>query len=261
MPYPDNMTIKVAGIVFIICLWISRGCNLLSMAWLAPCRCFYVKLRTEAILCYDPFMKLMPTQSVFFELFLGLGKDLRELNALFSEFADSFTDFREYADRAHAIERNADEKIHRVINELNTSFITPFDREDVYALAHELDDVIDLLEDVIRSVHLYRVHKKIPAMATFAKLIAEDTKHLYRMLELFAQMKHTPELLQAKIHIHELEDRGDDAFEEAITALFEDCTDPIELIKTKDILEKMEMVMDAFQDVSNLIEGIIIKST
>ena len=221
------------------------------------------RIKQYRFMCYNETLMTIfaPKQNIFFELFLGTKKDMEELSLLFSKFADDFTDFKKYAEDAHAIERNADEKIHRIIEELNTTFITPFDREDVYALAHELDDIIDLIEDVILHVHLYRVEKNIPAMKPFAKLISEDTAHLGVMIQLLSQMKHTPELLEAKIKIHNLEDAGDVIFEEAITKLFQEERDPIMLIKTKDILEQMEMVADKFQDVSDLIEGIIIKST
>lgn len=206
-------------------------------------------------------MKLMPKQDIFFEFFLGAGKDLRELSALFLKFADSFDDHKGYAERAHTIERDADEKTHRVIEELNTSFITPFDREDVYMLAHELDDIIDLLEDVILHIHMYRVKKKISALPQFAAIISEGANDLYEMLTILSHMKNTPDLKEAKIKIHHIEDRGDILFEEAVTKLFSEETDAIELVKVKDVLEKVEMVVDKMQEVSDLIEGIIIKST
>jgi predicted phosphate transport protein (TIGR00153 family) len=202
-----------------------------------------------------------PKQNIFFELFLGTKKDMEKLSLLFSRFANEFDYFKKYAEEAHAIERNADEKTHRIIEELNTTFITPFDREDIYTLAHELDDIIDLIEDIIRKVYLYRLEKRIEAMKPFAKLISEDTALLGGMMQMLSQMKHTPELQEAKIKIHNLEDRGDVIFEEAITKLFVEERDSIRLIKVKDILEQMEMVADKFQDVSDIIEGIVIKST
>jgi hypothetical protein len=186
---------------------------------------------------------------------------MEEISLLFSKFADDFTDFKKYADDAHVIEKRADEKTHRLIEELNATFITPFDREDLYTLAHELDEIIDLIEDVIRNVYLYRVEKRIDAMKPFAKLISEDTARLGTMMELLSEMKHTPELLEAKIKIHNLEDDGDVIYEEAITKLFLEERDPIIVIKTKDILEQMEMIADKFQMVSDIIEGIVIKST
>lgn len=206
-------------------------------------------------------MLFNPKQNIFFELFLGTKKDMEDISALFCKFADEFNNFKKFAEGAHAIERNADEKTHRIIEELNTTFITPFDREDVYELAHELDDIIDLIEDVIRNVYLYGMDKRMPAMQSFAKLIAEDTAELGTMIQLLSEMKHTPELLKAKIKIHNLEDDGDIIYEEAIAALFREERDPITLIKMKDILEQMEMIADKFQSVSDLIEGIVIKST
>lgn len=181
------------------------------------------------------------------------------MSSLFSEFVVSFDDFESYALRAHRIEHRADETAHRIIMELNRSFVTPFDREDIHFLAQELDEIIDRIEDVIRNVHLYHFTKKVDSMDEFAECIHKATYYLGKMMSHLKRMKYTPALTAEKIKIHEIEDQADLLFEGAMSRLFERGGDPIEVIKNKDLLEEMENIIDKYQGVSNLIESIIIK--
>jgi uncharacterized protein len=201
----------------------------------------------------------MPKQDVFFTLFNGMGDDVRRISDLFAELAQNFKNLDTYAKRACAIEKDGDTKTHQIIEELNVSFITPFDREDVYCLAHKLDDVVDLTEDVIRDIHLYALHEPVAPMKEFSKLYVHNARLITEMLSALPRMKITPELRAVKIKIHDNEDRGDALFADAIKKLFKEEKDPIEIIKRKDVIEGMEMISDKYQDVSNIIESIIIK--
>lgn len=204
---------------------------------------------------------LLPKQSVFFELFSAVGTDLLKISVTLKEFSGDFHDFKKYAECAEKIEHEADIKTHEIIDQLNTSFVTPFDREDVYLLAHELDGIIDRIEDVITQVYWYGFERPIAAFKPFAALIDEAATHITKMLAELPHLKHNAALRKAKVRIHDLEDEADKLFYEAIHALFTGNSDPIDIIKTKDILEELEDVMDLCQEVSNLIEGIVIKSS
>lgn len=202
----------------------------------------------------------LPSQPVFFELLLDVCANLKKIAALFAELAANFSDFEEYSRRAKEIEHEGDKKTHEIIDKLNKTFITPFDREDIYLLAHQLDDIIDEIENVIRDIHLYKITKKISAIEEFAALIVVTADHLEVMLKALQKQKNTPELVSAKIKIHELEDQGDAIFNKATAQLFNDENDPILLMKYKDIIEGLEEVMDESQKVSDVIEGIVVKS-
>lgn len=204
---------------------------------------------------------LLPKESIFFEHFRKMQGEIEAMSLLFGEFAASFDCFEDFATRAHAIEHRADEIAHRIIAELNISFITPFDRDDIHFLAQELDDIVDRVEDIIRDVHLYHFAKKVDSMDEFAECIRQATFHLGKMMRHLKKMKYTPSLTAEKIKIHEIEDRADILFENAMSRLFKNGGDPIEVIKTKAILEEMEEVVDTYQKVSNLIESIIIKGS
>lgn len=203
----------------------------------------------------------LPKQVAFFDLMVEVSDSVVEMVELLDEFSKDFKDFEKYSIRAKEIESKADRKTHEIIDELNKTFITPIDREDVYLLAHELDDVVDLVESIIQNVHLYNITNKIDAFGEFVPLIKAAGYYLRELLLAFQKQKYTEDLLNIKIKIHELEDQGDVIFAKAISKLFKEEKDPINVIKFKDILENMENTMDKFQKVADIIEGVLVKST
>lgn len=178
---------------------------------------------------------------------------------LFNEFADTFGDFSYYSSKAEAIENQADAIAHEIIRTLNHDFITPFDREDIYLLTQEMDDVVDLIENVIHNVDLYNIQQKKTVIDDFAKLNSQAAYALGELLSQMEKQKYTPDLEKWKIRIHELEEKGDMLFQKAISRLFKEEKDPFNVIKWKDILENLENIMDTYQKVSNTIEGIVVK--
>lgn len=203
----------------------------------------------------------LPKQVAFFDLMVEVSDSLIDMVELLDEFSKDFKDFEKYSVRAKEIESQADQKTHEIIDQLNKTFITPIDREDIYLLAHELDDIVDLVESVIQNVRLYNVTNKIDAFGEFVPLIKSAGYYLKELLLAFQKQKYSEELLGIKIKIHELEDQADVIFAKAISKLFTEEKDPINVIKFKDILENMENTMDKFQKVADIIEGILVKST
>ncbi len=204
---------------------------------------------------------LLPKQTIFFKLFGQLTEQLEELVLLFAKFSKDFNDFSNFSRKAKEIEARGDNKTHEIIDHLNKTFVTPFDREDIYLLAHELDDIIDLIENVVHNVELYQIKEKFAPLEEFAQLISEATGYLSELIKCLEKNKYSPELASLKLKVHTLEDRGDLVFERAISQLFLNQKDPIALIKQKDILESLENVVDKYQAVADIIEGIIVKSS
>lgn len=205
--------------------------------------------------------------SLFFPKQPEFFKDLHELNghlfsivSLFSEFVKEFNNFKQYSKKASDIEHLGDDKTHEIITKLNSSFITPIDREDIYLLAHQLDDIIDLVENVIHNIELYDVKNKFFGLEIFAPIMLSASEEMGKMLAVMEKLKHSEELLAIKLRIHKLEDKADIAFAEAISKLFTTETNPITVIKIKDILENLEQIIDKFQTVCNIIEGIVVKA-
>lgn len=201
---------------------------------------------------------LLPRKNVFFTLFKDMQGLIQEMSDTFSQVATEFKDFDEFTKKAKYIESKGDAKTREIITLLNKTFITPIDREDIYFLTNDLDDIIDLLENAIRNIELYRIDQNLPAFSKFADQISKASKCLGTLLDCLAKGKHTQELEQLKITMHEFEDQADWIFEGAIERLFRE-TDAITIIKLKDILENLENVMDKFQEVADVIEGILVK--
>lgn len=203
----------------------------------------------------------LPKQSEFFTSFGELGDCFAEITNLFYDFTQKFSDFEEVATKARDIEKKADSIAHAIIDSLNRTFITPIDREDIYLLAHEFDDLVDLMENIMRDIYVYEVTEKFDAAVEFAVLFKESAGHLNGLIQCLQKSKYTEEMMNLKIKIHELEDQGDAIYTENMRKLFKESTDPIVTIKMKYILENLEDAMDKCQKVSDIIEGIIIKST
>jgi uncharacterized protein len=204
---------------------------------------------------------LLPKEPAFHENFKQMSVCLTEMTELFQHFAADYKNFESYSQKAKEIEHRADTIAHRVINLLNQSFMTPFDREDIYRLVHELDDIIDLLENTIHSIHIYEMTEKKDFINEFAQFTFEATDKLNALIkECFEKQKYTDRIWQLICDIHNLEDKGDVAYERGLRRLFNEEADPIKVIKWKDILYTLEFIMDVYQKVSNTIEGIVVKS-
>jgi len=205
---------------------------------------------------------LLPKAPAFAEHFQEMSLCLTEITSVFHDFAGEFRDFEKYWLRSKDIEHKADEITHQIINLINKSFITPFDREDIYRLIHEYDDIIDLLENTLHNIYLYEVTEKRPFVDDFARLINKASVALIALVkETFDKQKYTDEIWKYICEIHDLEDEGDVIYHRTLRQLFREEKDPIELIKWKDILITLERVMDVFQYMSNTIEGIVVKGS
>jgi len=203
----------------------------------------------------------MPRQPDFFKYFKELSDHIQDMSSLFLNFSRDFNDFENYQIRAKEIEKRADDVTHKIIAKLNQSFIVPFDREDLYALTKKMDDLVDLPENVIQRIFLYEITEKQPFVDDFARLMKRAADELEGLIiEAFTKQKPTKLTSEYIVKIHELEDQADTVYRDSIKRLFTQEKDPINLIKWKDILENLEYTMDLFQNVSDLVEGTIVKS-
>ena len=205
---------------------------------------------------------LLPKEPAFSENFLKMSATLTEITAVFQDFARDFEDFEAYWRKAKDIEHKADGLAHAVISLINKSFITPFDREDIYQLIHEFDDIIDLIENTLHNIYLYEVTEKKPFIDGFAELIGRATPVLNQLIdEVFEKQKYTENMWRLIRQLHDLEDEGDVVYQQSLRKLFQDEKDPIAVIKWKDILGTLEHIMDVFQNMSNTVEGIVVKGS
>ncbi|EKD92495.1 MAG: hypothetical protein ACD_28C00418G0003 [uncultured bacterium] len=203
----------------------------------------------------------LPKQPIFFQLFQQLNGRIKEITAVLYDFSISFTNFEQFFVKAKAIENAGDEITHDIINALNTSFITPFDREDIYTLAKKMDRVINSIEKTIQIMYIYKISEKREGVDEFVSLAMKASNYLDKLAtECFEKQKGTSETHNWIQKIHELDEEADLLFQKSIQTLFATEKDPIMVIKWKNAFEHLEQIMSRFQRASDTIEGIIVKS-
>lgn len=178
-----------------------------------------------------------------------------------NEMITNYHDVSQKAKAIHDLEHAADYECHRLFEALNTAFITPIDREDIYDLIKSIDDITDLLEDVANRFDMFSIAAVRPEAIKFGSLMENATQRLYELLQSFKSHKKN----QATVHrlvkeVNTLEEEGDRLYRDLIKALFINEKDVMELIKWKDIYDDMENVLDACEDVADIIQGVVMKN-
>lgn len=204
-------------------------------------------------------LNLLPREEQYFDLFLQMtlyiGDAARELKAM---LADKNHQYREYSQRIKGLEHACDELTHSVATRLNKSFITPFDREDIYTMSSALDDIVDLIDDAARAIIIFDVHEITDYAREFAVVIERMAEQLREIVSTLQKPKNVTQRL---VEIHRLENEGDDIYHAAIAELFHEEHDPLTVLKWKEIYEKLEAAVDRCENVANIIESVIIKHT
>ncbi|MDQ7842695.1 MAG: DUF47 family protein [Armatimonadota bacterium] len=198
-------------------------------------------------------MRLLPREEVFFDLFTATAENILAAARGLRALLEDFTDVDRRAGEIKALEDRGDELTHGIIDRLNRTFVTPLDRDDIFALAKQLDDVIDWIEASSSRLALYRVGE-IPAAAKelgqiivgACEAIAAAVAHLRRLDRVAAHLQE----------IHRLENLADLVQRDAIARLFAETRDPIDVIKWKEILETLEEATDQCEHVAHVLESI-----
>jgi len=203
------------------------------------------------------FNKLLPREEQYFTLFAQMTSYINDAaKTLVEMLSQRDGDYQEYVQRIKSIEHACDDLTHSVATRLNQSFITPFDREDIYMMSKALDDVVDLIDGAARAVVMYDIHETTEAAKQLAGIIQRMAVQLNEIVSVLQKPKGVTERL---VELHRLENEGDDVYQRAVGALFHENRDPLEVIKWKDVYEKLEDTIDRSENVANIIEGVIIK--
>lgn len=205
------------------------------------------------------FLNILPKEEQYFALFAQMTSYIYDAARALDEMLKApSADFPDHLRHIKSIEHACDELTHSVSTRLNKSFITPFDREDIFLLSSALDDVVDLIDDSARAVVMYDVQETTDFSRRFAEVIQSMAVQLHEVVSMLERPNGmTPRLVE----IHRLENEGDDIYHQAMGQLFRNSTDPIQLIKWKEIYEMLESTVDRCESVANIIESIIIKHT
>jgi uncharacterized protein len=200
---------------------------------------------------------LIPKEEQYFALFRQMTSHIFDAASRLVEMLDGKPeDFRKHLDNIKAIEHQCDELTHSISTKLNSSFITPFDREDIYLLSGALDDIVDLIDDSARVFVMYNVRETTDYARQFGDVIQRMAVQLH---EVVSTLERPAGISSRLVEIHRLENEGDDLYHEAIGDLFQGTPDPIRVIRWKDIYDKLESTVDRCEQAANIIETVIIK--
>ena len=204
-------------------------------------------------------LNFLPKEEQYFDLFIQMTVYISDAAQTLGEMlSDKDADFEEYAQRIKGLEHACDELTHSISTRLNKSFITPFDREDIYMMSTALDDIVDLIDDAARAIVIFDVHEITDHARRFADVIQKMAAQIREIVSTLQRPKNvTPRLVE----IHRLENEGDDIYHAAIAELFREAGDPLTVLKWKEIYEKLEAAVDRCENVANIIESVIIKHT
>ncbi|MGE9311586.1 DUF47 domain-containing protein [Niabella sp. CJ426] len=202
-----------------------------------------------------------PASTVFFELFEKISENVAKSGALLKQVVtEPDYDKRNTLVKAlEDVEHDSDELTHNVFTELSRNFITPFDREDIHALAAALDDIVDFTYSAAKKINFYRVNPNDMGIQKMAELIEQGSQHVKTTVGELRDMKKIRLITEALVKINSIENQADDVFDMSIEKLFDSDIDAKELIKRRDIYQVMELVTDKCEDAGNVIESIIIK--
>jgi len=203
---------------------------------------------------------LLPREYQFFDLFDKMADASVDAARLFKEFAVQGTFDEAANEKMRGIEHLCDDITHEIINKLNRTFITPFDREDIYALAHRFDSVVDIIHAITKRMLLYNLDGNVNEdLIRFAELIEKAMGFLALAIKGVRNLKNAKLITEACIEINRLENLGDLLRDEVIGKLFDNSFEPLYIIKWKDIFQDAERTLDQCEDVANVIESIMVK--
>jgi hypothetical protein len=200
----------------------------------------------------------MPREQSFFDKFTELAVNIDAGAKALVEMLENYRDPAIQAENIKTIEHRGDNITHGIMTQLNQTFITPFDREDIHALCSKIDDVLDLTDAVAGRLVIYRVQRIRTGVVDLARILALATTEIVAAVR---TLEKPNDILKHCIEINRLENDGDRLCRTLIAQLFEEEKDPVEIIKWKEIIEVLENAIDKCEDVANVIESVVLKSS
>lgn len=203
-------------------------------------------------------VRLIPKDTKFFDMFAEMASNLGDGARLLKQTLEEFDNIDTRVQQLKDIEHRGDDMTHNILTKLNQTFITPFDREDIYRLASSLDDVLDFVYAAGVRLVMYKITYAPPAASLLAGIIVKQAD---RLTDALARLEKKHEnVLEYCVEINRLENEADGIARAAIAELFEKEKDPISLIKLKELYEVLETATDKAEDAANVLEGVVLKS-
>jgi predicted phosphate transport protein (TIGR00153 family) len=201
---------------------------------------------------------LVPKDRVFFDLFTEAGQNSLRTAKLLRDMLQQWPEDTGIGRDILKAEQEGDRITHDIVRRLNTTFVTPIDREDIYGLATQMDDIVDDIEEAADFLGLYKIEAPMDQALALAEVLVKSCEQLYELLK---NLRGFEDLEKYWIEIHRLENDGDRISRDAVAALFADRIDPMVVIRWKDIFAVLERAIDSTETAAHILEGIVIKNS
>lgn len=205
-------------------------------------------------------LRLLPKQESFFELFEKqanmVEKGVQDLLKLLLDYHD----VEDAAFKIKATEHDGDEIAHEIMRKLNTTFVTPLDREDIHALTSAMDDILDSIEAAADRMALYEINMPTESAVKLTEILAEATKLTVKAVYGLRDMKNASPIREACVAINRLENQGDQINRTALALLFKMHDQPMEALKWREIYGHIETAIDKCEDVADIIDSLVLKN-
>ncbi len=205
-----------------------------------------------------PRLSLLPRDRTFFDLFSEAGRNTVRAAKLLDEMMGVWPDETGLARDILKAEQEGDRITHDIIQRLNQTFVTPIDREDIYGLATQMDDIVDFTEEAADFLGLYKIEAPMEQAGALTKVLVSACEQLAEGLDHLREFK---DLDRYWIEIHRLENEGDRISRDAVASLFSEGIDPMVVIRWKDIFAVLENAIDSTETAAQILEGIVIKNS
>jgi hypothetical protein len=199
-----------------------------------------------------------PKEREFFDLFEEAGANILRAAELLERMLEQWPDQGELSRDVLVCEHEGDRITHDIIQRLNSTFVTPIDREDIYALASALDDIVDYIEEVADFLGIYRIEAPMVQAQQLAEILLQSCRAICQAIP---RLRNFKDIRHYTVEVNRLENDGDRVVREALASLFDHGTDPMFVIRWKDIFDRLEDAVDSTETVANILEGIVIKNT
>jgi predicted phosphate transport protein (TIGR00153 family) len=200
---------------------------------------------------------IIPRQGRFFVEFVSLATDIRKGSRLLKQMLMSNPPDMTQVDAIKEVEHDCDRRTRAIIDQLNRTFVTPLDREDIHALASSLDDVMDAIDAAAAVVRLYKITQVRNGARRLADIVCDSVD---RVAEAVSALEKREGVLELAARVSQLEHEADRVHQDSIVELFDQERDPIAVIKWKEIFDFLEAATDRCEDVANLLEGVVVKN-
>jgi len=202
---------------------------------------------------------LKKKESKFFEMLIEFAGKIVTVGEAFQHLVVHYENVEEQVVKLKEMETDCDVQTHKILSALNASFVTPFDREDIYDIAKEMDEIVDCMEEVANRFIVFDIKELTPETEKMTVHIVQAIRELEVMFKHLPEAKKNSVSQEQAVEVNRIENEGDLVYRQALSDLFRNQKDPIELVKWKQIYELLEDCIDSCEGVANSVEGVIMK--